>query len=254
MKFGIEDKLENVVFTESDPAEAGQGPENILDDDTLNIWKVIDSNVTLVLEFDEINADLIGLFNVTFETDLTVNIWDNYPTGSVIETKTITTTNGLYYQNAFMEIATTSNFKAIELIFSGSTSTFETQAGFIWVGDVIDLGCAEELQPFDESADDATVQRANGVDTNPRFPFQEFNLTTDKDVPFLTLRSNMRRLIDTGYTTKRPYLFDEPIYEGNPEIVLGILDAGRVGYDTFPISDTSSEYKAQVSIGIREVF
>jgi hypothetical protein len=260
MKIGKIQKLENVTLTSTVLNVTGFAETNIIDPNTLNLWKVEEGDVTLTIEHDSITADVICLFNVDLETSVQIKTYSAYP-GTVIETKTILAAElitSLESKNALFELTDTStSIVAIDLVFSGPTSTYETFTGFIWVGEIVNFGCSEAMQeamqPTDNSNDNVNITRANVSDSKEEYSFQNYDLTLKKENDFLTLRTNMRSILESGYGLPRPYIIDEP-YFADPEVIYGILDSGKVAYDLFFTSKTAGTYIAQVTLGIRETF
>jgi hypothetical protein len=258
MKTGKENKLEDVsseiTLTSTVTNETGFPEENILTSNTLATWKVSQGAVELVIEWTTgFTAEIIGLFNVNLETNVTITTYSAYPATS-IESKIITASElmGLEFENALFELTdTTTSIKAIKLAFTGATSTFPTHTGYIWIGDLIDFGCSEEIQAFDVSNDQVTIARANRPDVNREFLYQEYNITTPKVEDFTVTRTKTRDILDTGFATARPMIIDEPIFTSS-ELFLGIFDAPRFAYDLIK-TDNSSTYMVQVTFGIREV-
>lgn len=281
MKIGKLTELSNVTFTSSVTANSGKVETNLLDNNTLKIWEVTQADATLLLQFDPIDIDMIGLFNLNIRGSVTINAYTDHP-GQIQNTKTITNLElvGLESKNTFIELTSlfpdsNSDFilddfilddkilggaldpgiSAIEIIFKGGSPGFNTSMGYIWAGDLIDFGCAEKIQPFDQSQDDITVTRGNQPDANSRFNLQNYNVTIKKENEVETLRDNMREILATGFGTPRPFLFDEPFFPST-EIMLGILDSGKIGYDVIEFGSDGSDntYGLQTTIGPREVF
>lgn len=258
MKMGKENKLDDVsseiTLTGSIVNINGFPKENILNKFTLQPWKVIESTVDLVIKWTTgFTAEMIGLFNVNLETNVTITTYSTYPTTS-IESKVITASEltGFDYKNALFQLTnTTTNIVAIKLSFTGPTSSFKTRVGSLWVGDFVDFGCSEKTQPFDESADQSTLSRANTPDTNREYNFHGYSVTIKKTNGFLSLRSKIREILTTGYSTSRPMVIDEPFFS-SPELFYGVFDAPRVMYDLIQ-GDAISDFVVQTTIGLVEV-
>lgn len=256
MKFGIENLLtvDNVTFTSDVAPIRGGEEECMLDNDTQELTQYDEGDVTIRLEFAATEIDLIALFNVDFGTALTINTYPVYP-GPASNTKTYTLDEltGLFYKNAFLELTDTTAITAIELVITGYDyeSAIDTYIGYLWAGKVVDLGCVENIQPADISTDTVTMSRVNHPDINDYFEYQTFDVTLKKDNEFETLRDNMRQILNTGYGTPRPWLFNEPFFPAD-EIVLAILDSGKISYDIIPVN--AGDFIAQTTIGIEEVF
>jgi hypothetical protein len=258
MKLGKTNKLDNVsseiTYTSSVTSTTGFPESNIADPDSLKLWKVTQGTVDLVIEWTTgFTAQMIGLFNVNLETNVTITTYSSYPSSS-IESKVIALADltGFEWKNGLFELTNTStSIKAIKLAFTGATPTFKTYAGYIWVGDWVNFGCAETMQAIDASADQATVSRTNRPDTNEEYDFQSYAITLKKTEGFTTVRSNIRTILNLGYATPRPVIIDEPFFTSS-EVFYGILDAPTVKYDTIVTGDTST-YLAQTTIGLREV-
>ena len=258
MKYGISNKLttSNTTLTGSITAEAGKDEENILDEDTLYIYEFEEGDGTLLIEFtSNVDLDLISLFNVTCETSIKIDAYSDYSTTTIAATKTTTAANlcGLDYKAAFLEFATTTSIDAIKLTFAGTTATFLSGAGYIWAGEVIDLGCSEALKPSDISSDNVTITRANQPDIKEVYNYQAFSFTTKKENEYFTLRDDNIRTIFTnsGYGKKRPFLVDDGPYNGYEEVILGMFDAPKFSPD---IIETDTGFISQITLGMREVF
>lgn len=257
MKFGIENLLNDVTVTFSSNAipYPGGEEENMLNNDSQMLCMFDEATVTILLQFEALTVDMIGLFNVQFGETLTIRTYSTYPT-TITNTKTITPSDltGLFVKNTYLNLTNKAPITAIELIFTGEDEQYEydidTWIGYIWAGLMIDLDCAENLMPIDQSEDEAKITRVNHPDNNNRYEYQEFKATVKKENNFVDLRNNMRHILNTGYGTPRPWYFDEPFFP-SPEIILGILNSGKVPYD---LLETDGGFIAQTSFGIREVF
>jgi len=257
MKIGelnkILDVSSEITYTESVTNVSGFPETNIIDNNTLKVWKVTQGTASLVIEWTTgFTADMIGLFNVALETNVTITTYSAYPATS-IESKVVTAAQltGFEYKNALFELTdTTTSIVAIKLEFTGGTPTFSTYAGYIWAGDLIDFDCSEKMQLSDNSADQVTTTRTNRPDVNREYNLQTYSVTLHKETAFLTLRGYMRTLLLSGYATERPFIIDENFLTA-PDLLLGILDAPTIKYDIFNTGD--SNYIAQTTLGIREV-
>lgn len=257
MRIGDLTKLDNVTF---DPAptvvqEAGFDPENIIDPNSLKKWKVQNGAVTLTLQFDSITADAVCLFNCNIETSVELKTYSTYP-GVVEDSITLTTSDltGFTSLNALFELTKpTTAIEAIELIFLSADPSFFTSVGFIWVGELLDFECGKALQNFDDSEDEVTVTRANTVSVKTRYNFQEFNITTPVEEEFVDVQTRFRTILNGGYGTRRPYIFDEPPYDTKNELIYGIMESARVGYD-IQFNSKNTERFTNATIKIREVF
>lgn len=256
MKTGKINKILNdiVSFTPSVTNVSGFPETNIIDSNSLKLWKVTQGTVTLVLQFATgFTADMVALFNVQFETSVKITTYSAYP-ATPIENTTFTTTTGLEFQNVLYELTnTTTTIVAIKLEFSGATSSFSTFCGYLWAGDVIDFGCAENIQPTDNTADQLSITRTNRADVNEEFDFQSYDVTLKKIVEYETLRGDIREIINDGVYKARPFILQDGFLV-NTELLFGIFDAPTVKYDLFYMGDElPNDYKSQTTIGIREV-
>lgn len=276
MKIGKSQQLTTATFTSTPSENSGKEAENILDSNTLKVWGVTGADATLLVQIPTITFDTIALFNLTIRTSITINLYSDYP-GSLIQTETIIASDfiGNESKNLFIDVDAIPQGNAdgfilgeyildeyivdgrgnisinyIEIICAGNLSNFQTSIGYLWLGDLIDFGCAEKIQPFDQSQDDVTVTRGNNPDVNERYDIQAYNVTLKKENDYETLRGNIRLILSDGFGTPRPYIIDEPFLSVD-EVLLGIMDSGKVGYD---IISTDSGFIAQTTIGIREVF
>jgi hypothetical protein len=254
MKFGIENKLttDSVTITSSVSSVTGEGPNNILTQDTRQAYRVTQGTTELVIEFGAATVvQFIGLFNCTIEDDVVVKTYTTYP-GVVTNTKTINISelNGLDSLNGFLLLTDKTAITHISITTNGTTGSFKTSFGYVWAGNLIDLGCAEALQPSDEAYDEGTVTRAGGIAARRKYNARDYSLTTEKEVSLDTLRSNIRNVITTGYATPRPWIVLDGTFL-TEEIVLGITDSGRFVYDKFILSKT--EINAQTTFKVQEV-
>jgi hypothetical protein len=256
MKLGKSNKLDSatITYTSSVTSTTGFPESNIVDSDSLKPWKVTQGTVDLVIQWTTgFTAQVIGLFNVSLETNVTITTYSSYPSTS-IESKVIALADltGFDYKNGLFELTNTStSIKAVKLAFTGATPTFKTYVGYIFVGDFINFGCAEEVQAIDESADQATLSRTNRPDTNEEYNFQSYAVTLRKSEGFTALRTNIRTIMTLGYATPRPMIIDEPFFT-NSELFYGILDAPTVKYDLLS-TGSSGTYLVQTTIGLKEV-
>ena len=252
MKIGKLNKLnnDNTTITSTENYLTGFSETNLLDEETLRLWKVQEGTVTLTLEFSSISLDAICLFNLTIEDDITVKTFNS----STVETNSITINEanfvGLDFKHALFELTTTTDIVKIQIITNGATSTFNTSIGYIWAGDLIDFGCLEALVQTDNGADDVIITRANSSSTQTKFNYQSFKFTTNKSVLFTVLQSNVREiLLNGGYSQKRPFILEDGIFD-NYNLILGVFDSGVFQYDLF---DPDQDY-SQISKGLIEIF
>lgn len=288
MKIGKQNKLDDNILTLSTTTatpEPGFDLENILNKNTLKIWKSSGTEgATIEIELTEpITATTICLINVNLTDVFEIR---TYTAGNMVTNSIqvpFENANGLEYKNMLYQLTnTTDAFNRIQIILRGSTGGFnqgvgyfahgygsvgfgvtgfdmseskQLSLGYIWCGDVIDFGCAESLQPFDNTNDDTNITRTNNPDTKEEYDYQAYNVTLKKENDFNTLRENIRILMKDGLTKGRPFIIDEP-YFVIPEVLYGIFDATRIGYDPF-LTNTNAEpnnFIAQATFGIREVF
>jgi len=252
MKVGKLSKLsiENTTITSSEDSLSGFGDVNLLNEQSLELWKVQEGSVTVTLEFSSISIDAICLFNVTIENDITVKTYNS----SLVETNSIilnkTDLVGIVIKNGYCELTNKSDIVKIEIITNGATSTFNTSMGYIWAGELHDFNDLEALVPTDNGADDVIITRANSTSTQQKYNSQSFKFTTNKNNLFSDLQTKIREiLVNGGYSKKRPFIFKDCVYESE-NLILGIFDSGAFQYDLF---DPDQDY-AQISKGIIEVF
>ena len=231
----------------------------------------IASNETLTLTFSLTSLDFLALFNYT-GTEATIKIY-RYPistdfvdigymydlfiydndlayTNGIIDTVVVNngiTTNdatGFAYSNYLIDIS--GNCFKIEITNTGSTTAF---LGLAFAGEWINFDCVEAFQPFDNSNDDVMISRTNKPLVDESYLYQSFSATLKKENDLEDLKTKMRKILDTGYATSRPFLIDEDFYTV-AELMLGILNGGRIGYDIYKTGDG---YIAQTSFEVREV-
>ena len=254
--------LSSTTMVCSDTSLPGFDEDNIVDENTLKVWKVQDCNVTLDININVpptyIDPYFIALFNVDFETSLTINFYDSF--GNIFETVTFARADrvGLDSKNIIYKVIDTSaGIYTIELIFAGGTPTYYTYCGYIWAGNWIDIDCPEKMKALDLSSDDLTVTRANRPDTKRDYNYQQYSVTTKKEFLFLILRDYVvRPLLALGYGNPRPFIFDDPPYYVS-EVILGVFDSPKFGYDWFDMGDYGGGQKViagQITFGVREVF
>jgi len=284
MKIGkvnkILDNVENIFSSES--GDIGSEITNILDNNTLKKWEASFSQATIQIELTQaITADIISLFNICITGTVELKTLD--ASDVVIDTFLFNESDAMGLQNTHLLAETTSStpIKKLQLVISTSASDADFNQGvtygahgfftvgygvtgvvtsdapcflgYIWAGDITEFGCAENLQPFDNTGDRTTITRSNVPDTQEVYDYQTFNVTTNKDSPFLTLRDNFRFFMNDGLGEPRPFIFDEPYYT-SPELVYGVFDATRIGYDVIYAPEGTTDRVAQATIGVREVF
>lgn len=260
MKVGGLTKLDNVTFTSTVTANAGFEEDNIIDNDTLHLWQVTEGTVSLTLSCDSISANSLGLFNINIEDEIRIIIKNSSAVTLYDSTSDIDTTklNGIDKKHYILEFGSSlSDIVSIELTTNGATSSFLTSIGYISVFDITDWGCVEALQPFDLSADTATIVRTGSSDTKREYITRRYNIGTTKTNQFSTTQGYVRDVLQTGYATKRPFLIaDFPYPTTSPEMFLGIFDSGTFGYDVPKDTpdDTAANAYAQLQLGLREVF
>lgn len=257
MKIGKNSKLTDLTisYVSSVDEDSGMYANNITDPDSLNVYQVTEGTVALSMVLPAvIKAELICLFNVTIEDDITINLIDTSgPTTISTITVNVDDLPGFEFKNVlFANTAPAVNFDKIEIITNGTTPNFVTSIGFLWAGDLIDFGCSEALQPADNSNDSVTLTRTNRPDAQNRYLYQSYQITTSKRWTFSQLQGKMRELFTLGIGTARPVILDEPMF--NPtNLLYGILDAGTVKYDQIYIDDAVNKHNSQTTIGINEV-
>lgn len=255
----------------SGTATGGTNPSNVLDADSLLVGTLA-AGETITITFTKTNFDFLALFNYDgscldvkiYGEDEDENIGEN---GFIYDTfiydaelaytgktpylnfhsKTFLSddASGFEYSNYFIDNLSNAIFDKIEITNCGSTTAY---LGYVWAGDWIDFGCAEAISPVDESSDNVTINRANRPIPEERYLFQSFQVTTIKTTEINTLRSKVRQILVTGFASPRPWLISE-IYS-TPEIMYGILESGKVGYNIYEIDTTK---KSNITIGVREV-
>ena len=277
MKIGKLTQLDNVTFTTSTAVVPGKEAVNMLNNDVLNIFQFTGADGSVLIEFDPIKVEKISLHNIKARSAVTIDLYQSYPEKLLSSTVILASRfTGLFVDGTFSDVGTaggqgegfilgefilnefilagnvSDTISAITLTFSGGDPGFLSSCGYIWAGDFHDFGCAEKIQPSDQSNDSVTISRTNHPDINDSYEFQSFNVTYKKDRLFSDLRPQMRDILLTGFGTPRPIIFDEPMFPDAPEILLGILDAPKVGYDIIETSVTDPN--SQITIGIREVY
>jgi len=255
MKIGKANKLldANLTYVSTVEETPGMTAVNLINPDTGAVCQYINGAGMVTIESDaDIQAEYIAIFNVNIQTSLKLELYDG---STLIFTQTLTAAQlpGLGSKNAlFANPAPTTDFNKIVLTTAGASPTFETVFGYIYAFDSIDFGCAENIQVADNTNDSVTISRTNRPDTQKRYLFQSYQITTRKNTPFAELQGKIREIFSLGIGSARPVIFDEPMF--NPvNLVYGILDAGAAKYDVFPIKDADGDYKSQTTVGIQEV-
>jgi hypothetical protein len=254
LKVGKLTKISGESFSSTVTAESGFDETNITNENSRKKWKVKNGAVTLNIQFTGTTAECICLFNCNIKTDITIKTYSSYPS-TVIETKTITVSQltGFQSKNALFELTDTSTtIVAIDLVFTSTDTAFYTSVGYLWMGDLIDFGCVENMQPVDDSDDQATVTRAGTTDVKRRYNFQEYSVTLKKENVYETIRAVWRTILTDGFGTKRPFIIDESFLTSS-ELLLGIFDSPKAGYD-IENQFSSTDNLTQFTFGIREVF
>lgn len=257
MKVGKSNKLDDlsseVIVSGTVASIPGFEEENLIDALTLKLYAFPEGAATTTIDWTTgITADIICLFNITIKTDVEIKTYDT--SDVLIESATFTNNDsvGFQYKNILFELTdTTTPIGKVELVFTTSDSNFITKIGYFWIGDLVDFGCAEQIQAFDESNDQVSITRANSPDTNVEYNFQRYNATLKKEETFDNVRAKFRTFWELGFSNPRPFLLDEPLFSST-ELLYGIFDAPTVAYDTFNLTNPSE--LTQSTIGIREVF
>lgn len=285
MKIGKVNKiLDNVNrITTTSSGIVGAEISLILDPNTLKKWSDNFTSATIQVVLDEaITSEIICLFNICVTG--TVEVKTLTELGVVTNTHLFTSVNTIGIENKHL-LAELSNkttpYKIIQITVNTTPATelynqgvaygvhgfgsvgfgvtyldsidSNCFLGYLWAGDTIDFGCVENMQPFDNTSDIVNITRSNVPDVQRSYKYQTFNITLKKPNRFITLRDNIRYFINDGIGKARPFLFDEPCYDST-ELVYGIFDATRFGYDIFYAPIESGDFIAQATIGVREVF
>ena len=257
MILGKNTKIQNATFLSSVDENPGFYADNILTPDSGELYAVTEGTVILTIDFDTITAQYLALFNVTIETGIQIELYDT-GTAATIATYNYTTANLCGYISKNLLVDNTdeaaTDFDRIIITSNGASSDFITSIGFLWAGDVLDFGCIETIQPSDNNADGVTISRANTPDAQKRYKFQSFQVKTRKEIPFLTIRSNIRTIFEEGIGTPRPMWFPyETAFFGDINLFYGILPVNKASYDPFYIKDNNSTFKSQITIELQEV-
>lgn len=250
MKTSITNKASDATASSAVLAKSGEPASNVLLRDSGRTYAVNGNLDLTVDDLGGIETDFIALFNVFFDVDMTMTLYDSL--GGFIESVTFTPSDwtGFESNNLIYEPTTSPlDLKSINITTTGAT--VDKYIGYIWVGDFIDFGCEEAIQPFTNSNDKVTITRANTPDVNAGYEFDTFNITTNKNSDYKVLRDKFRLVFVDGFGRARPFYFDNVPFDG--ELVFGNLDAPRVGYDFFYNKTSPTGYDAQATIGVREV-
>jgi hypothetical protein len=135
----------------------------------------------------------------------------------------------------------------VEFIFSGGTVA--PTIGYIWVGSMVDFKTTA-YQDEDNSGDIASVSQG-GFAGNSRRPLLRAMTVTLAHESSTNQKEKIRKILRTGYSVPRPFARIEPCTQS--EVMLGILDSKKVGYDFFDNKDQFGIKKSQATIGIAEV-
>jgi hypothetical protein len=242
----------NLISTDYASASGTTGVTNtsyIQDIDTLKVCTMVSgSSIDVTLDANT-SLDFIGVFNYD-GASFKITVTDS-ASGTTEFTRSCSASAGFDYSNYYISLASVTN--AISKINFENTSDASADIGFLWSGEAIDFNCAEALQCFDNSNDDVDISRANQSYYDDSYLFQTFNVTLQKENKFEDLRTDIRKILKTGYANPRPFIFeDEPIFD-NDEICLGVLTSGKIGYDFFQV-DANTVTLSQCTFEIREVF
>lgn len=248
MKTSITNKVIGSTVTSGVTPNAGEVASNIIDRDTGKVYGVNGNLNITITGLGDIDADMIGMFNVYFDANFVLSLYDSTP--ALIETQTFTSSDwtGWKYKNLLYEPTfVSSDLETIIITTTGST--IDKWIGYLWIGDWIDFGCCENIQPFSSTDDSIKIMLANNPDVNKKNRYRRFNITTNKTTLFSTVRDNFELVLDDGAGYGRPWYFDvePPVLD---ELYFANLDSTEIGYDT---EYTNGEYTAQTTIGMQEV-
>jgi hypothetical protein len=235
MKTGYTNLLIDQTFS------GGSNPTYAIDNDSLKVTTLNAAATLTITLTSPTTLEFLSIFNYD-GTNLQVVVTK---TVGGPDTTNLTTADatGFQYNNYLVDLDSTTTTTIITIKNTGASAA---DIGYVWAGAWIDFGCAEAFQPFDESADDTTVDRTNRPLADSGFLFQAVNITTKKLELYTNLRTKVRKILETGFSNPRPFLFNDGVVVD--ELMYGILGSGRIGYDFYQMPDTY----AQISIEIRE--
>jgi hypothetical protein len=219
--------------------------DNVLDT-KLTRWQSSSTIDTLTVSLGSPQSvTLIALFNVQFST-----LTATGKNGGVTQfTANLTSADldGVDIQNCFIDSIGT--IDTLELVFNGGANV--PFVGYVHCGASADFSI-EAYQPFIESTAGAETTLGGIIETNPGYAYRTFSVTVGKtDYSYAAINALMKPILQE-YSLPRPFIFDADCTMD--EVVLGVLDSNRIGFDILPINDGTGKYTAQFTIGIEERF
>jgi hypothetical protein len=205
--------------------------------------------VTITVEPGAVKAfDLVCLVG-TIGIDVTVTaevfngaVSQGSATGSVIQP----------VQQTYIVIPLSLAGDSVEIRFDiGDSSQFNI--GYMYAGSLADLPSVRDnaLNYTVQSTDPRNVTRAGTSITGVGYETAEIQITVGPQL-FSTMRARVKTWAVEGYAVPRLWYFDETCLLTG-EAVYGILDADALQIDPVPI-DEGGEWKAEMTMGIREVY
>ena len=252
MKIGLVNNALGGTASSSVLSVSGKGAENVLNKDTGRVHAVAGNMDLMIDDIGGVNAEIVCLFNVYFDDEMTVKLYDIYD--NLISQMTFTESDWTGWKRKNILYYPTGVSGDLDKIVITTTGAVSNQyIGYVWAGDWIDFSCLKVTQPFSKSADSITITGSNRPVENQSFRFRTFNITTDNLQDFIDeVRPNMELILDDGFGKGRPFYFDDPPYNG--ELYFANLDSPNIGFDLIEMRENGSiVHKGQFSAGVREV-
>lgn len=267
LSIGIDNFVADASITASNSA-AGRGPNSVKTSDITH-WQAGSTNSVLTAEITtaeitsvqvqaggvDVDAggepvevrffilDLVTAHRITFDGTLIVRAFFGT---DLVSQKTYTPDDisGIEVFSLFATSGLVAN--KLTLTFFGGTAP--PSIGYLWIGTKIDFEVTQ-YQDADETGDIGSISQG-GYAGNSRRPILRTLTCTLAHEESGSLKSKLRQILKSGYTVPRPVVRVEDCL---PEMVmLGVLDAEKIGYDFFENKDSGLR-KAQATIGFSEV-
>lgn len=246
LRFGIGNIIAD--STVSATSEQTAMPVTNIQDNTISFFKSIlgTCTVTITLPSSQL-VSFVSLHNTTFSA---LTITGKLSGGTVFQQTGITTNDlsGLEVMSFVMDSSYLGTVDTIELAFTGAIAP---EIGYVFVGTSVDFAI-RTMQAFDEVTDSPVATNGNTISTNLGYSFRSYDVGVGHE-SFSALRSKIRSIFqDESYSEPRGIEISGDCIP--TDCLLGVLDSGRFGYSIDVNKDSLGEYKAIITVGLREVF
>ena len=245
LRFGISNKISAATVTASN--EQNAMPVTNIQDNTLSFFKAISGTclVTIALQGASQVISFLSLHRINFSS---LVITGKKSGGTVFTSQTVTSADfsGIDENHYVMDKDLNGDIDTIELAFTGA---IPAEIGYVFVGATVDFSIFA-MQPFDESTDAPVPTNGNTISTNLGYSFRRYTVTVGYET-FESIRTKIRSVFkDVSFAEPRGVEISGDCIPS--DYLLGLLDSGVFGYSINNNSDENGDYKAQITIGIRE--